>query len=244
MLVDHVPLQTFGTLGKSEKSAFMRHLVSTLTDDTSYQAVMFAATTHDAWVFLKAFLRSPKARNSLWEILDDIQAQAFRTDHLAELSDALPKRLRTDEGLRALIFPVQVRSWEMASEAFDRGAMPGENLFRKVFDEYTREPNEFSKKFILRVARSHKLPWKRVFSFPDYADGFDLIKRADESDIRSYYVVASGVMTASEKRRLLRNIPDLHHLLKLMEHMELSPNWRKHLSPAMKAQLFQHELGL
>lgn len=244
MFVDHVPLQTFGTLEKAEKSAFMRQLVSTLTDDTSYQAVMFAAAMHDAWVFLKAYLKVPKARNSLWEIIDDIQAQAFRSDHLHELSDALPKRMRPDEGLRALIFPVQIKNWEMASEAFDRGAMPGENLFRRVFDDYTREPNEFSKKFILRVAKSHKLPWKRVFSFPDYADGFDLVKRADESDIRGYFVVASGVMTAPQKQRLLKNTSDLHHLLKLQEHMELSKNWRKHLSPEMKVKLFQHELGV
>ena len=244
MFVDHVPLQTFGTLKKAEKTAFMRQLVSTLTDDTSCQAVMFAAAMHDAWDFLKAYLMVPKVRNSLWEIIDDLQAQAYRTDHLVELSDALPRRLRPDEGLRALVFPVQIRSWEMASEAFDRGAMPGENLFRTVFDEYTREPNDFSKQFILRVSKSHKLPWKRVFSFPDYADGFDLIKRALESDIRSYYVVASGVMTAPEKQRLLKNVNDLDNLFKLLEHMEFPGNWRKYLSISMKAALFQHELGV
>lgn len=244
MFVDHVPLQTFGALEKAEQSVFMRQLVSTLKDDESFQAVTLAAALHDAWDFLKVYLKRPRARNSLWEIIDYIQGQAYRTNHLQELSDALPRRFRPEEGMRALVFPVNIKNWEMASEAFDRGAMPGETLFRTVFDDYTKDPNEFSKKFLVRVARSHKLPWKRIFAFPDYADAFDMVKRAKDSDIRAYYVVASGLMNASAKKRLLKKVPDVPSLLHLVEHMELGEHWKEHLTSSMKTLLFQHELGV
>ena len=244
MLIDPKPLLLFGTLDKHEQSAFMHRFLSTLVDDTAYQAVLLTCGQNGAWDFMSRFLKNTHARDGLWEIIDTLQGYAYRQRTIPQLMVALPKKLRPNEGMRALVYPFEIKNWELAEAAFDHAAAPGEKLFTNVCHDYTFEPNEFSKKFIARAIITGKINWKSMLAFPSYADGFDVIARAAKNDNRGLFVVASAVMSKADKRRLLHNVTDRETLNRYLEHMEFHEQWRSYLRLSMQTMIFADDLGV
>jgi hypothetical protein len=244
MLIDPKPLLSFGELDKREQSVFMHQFIPTLTSDNAYQAVLLTCAQNGAWAFMSRFLKLPHARDGLWEIIDTMQTYAYHEQTIPQLMAALPKKFRQNEGMRALVYPFAIKNWELAEAAFEHGAAPGEQLFCKVCHDYTFEPNDFSKRFISRSIKSGKINWKSMLSFGDYADGFDVLTRASQSDTRGLYVVASAVMSNGEKRRLLHAVSDKTTLDHYMQHMEFPENWRTYLNLPMRALLFSSDLGV
>jgi hypothetical protein len=244
MLIDPKPLLAFSDLDKREQSVFMHRFISTLTAEHAYQAVLLTCAQNGAWAFMSRFLKLPHARDGLWEIIDTLQSYAYNAQTIPQLMAALPKKFRHNEGMRALVYPFEIKNWELAEVAFEHGAAPGEQLFCKVCHDYTFEPNDFSKLFISRAIKTGKVNWKSMLAFNDYADGFDLISRAAQNDTRSLYVVASAVMSNGEKRRLLHAVTEKATLNHYLQHMEFPENWRTYLNLPMRALIFSEDLGV
>jgi len=244
MLIDPKPLQAYDSLSTLGKSRFMRDFQLTLHDNTAYQSVLITCAQNQAWGFLKKFLRNPKARDVLWEVIDTLQGYAFRSNSVAGLMDCLPRKFRRNEGERALLHPVEIKDINLADAAFDRCAAPGEKLLTTVCQDYSYAPNEFCRRFITRSIVSAKVDWRTMFAFPKIADGFDVIARASQGANLSLYVIASAVMSKAEKRRLLNSVTSIDVLNLYLRHMQFSDDWKKHLNLEMRSLMFSSDIGL
>lgn len=209
--------------------------IDAFLDDCTFKAL---------WPDLKASLRYPQVRARLASHLWNLQDQAMGAGDTQALCEALPSRLDAASAELAINYPFKIKSWPLTLGMLKLGACISDAHFTEACEKFAEKPDGYYRLLIEWAINHQMVSWQHTLGFSNFADWQDLLTRAERDSNPVLYLVASGIMTAKQKRQALRESTSELRVLMIANNMKLPNRWREHVPEQFQAALLAYEIGI
>jgi hypothetical protein len=196
------------------------------------------------WDDLKISLRYPHVRAGLASRIWIMQDQAMGDGRTDDLCKALPSRLDAATAKTALDYPFRSKTWDLTLRMLNLGASISDDQFTQACDQFSDGADAYYRKVIEWAVHHEMVSWQHTLGFANLDDWQQLLERADRDANPSLYLVASGLMTAKQKRQAIQASTTEERLLLIVKNMTLPKRWQEQVPEAFRAAVLAYDLGV
>jgi hypothetical protein len=201
-------------------------------------------TFQGKWADLKVSLRYPQVRGRLSSHIWNMQDQAMGEGKTGDLLSALPLRLDAATAKVALNYPFKSKAWGLTLKMLQLGSRFSDDQFAEACVKFSERHDSYYRLVIEWSVRHQMVSWQHVLGFSNLDDWQQLLQRADLDSNPSLYLVASGIMTAKQKRQAIQESASEKRILLIIKNMDLPKRWQEQVPEPFREAVLAYDLGI